>query len=229
MLVDVSTNESMMLYDAAHADGESILWVVFLTVGNLIGLVGNSLVIFASFKYGTFKMDGATIVFVRQLAISDIIFILMYPVPITTTHIAHTWVLGDVMCEVIGHGISIPAMASINVILAVSIHRFMRCKYPKSVRGLDQRKANIIALAIWIFSCCFIVYTFITHMVVVFNGKLGACSFEYNDGAENVVTISVLTLVPFISITTLNLCLWFYVTRYIFLIVVLLRKVINTS
>ena len=203
-------------YEEVHTLVEGVIWGTFLTIGNIVGLIGNSLVIFASLKYGTFKMDGATIVFVRNIAISDMVVILMYGVPIGITNIARTWVFGATMCKIIGYAVSIPAFASINFILIVSIHRYLRCRYPNSaITGIDQKKANIIAVIVWFFSCVFIVYTLIVHGKSDFNAKLAVCSFIYGRDIPNIVIMSLLTLVPFIVITVINIVLWAYVRTYL--------------
>ena len=102
---------------------ESLFYCFFLAIGNTIGLIGNAFVIYASFKYGTFQMDKITILFVRHLAIADIIFIIIYLTPMLITHCFHAWVLGAFLCNVTGYICSIPVTANINFIMAVSIHR----------------------------------------------------------------------------------------------------------
>ena len=203
-------------YEDVHTIAEGVVWGTILTVGNIVGLIGNSLVIFASFKYGTFKMDGVTVVFVRNIAISDVVMILMYAVPIGVTHIARGWVFGKAMCKIIGHAVTIPAFASINFILIVSIHRYLRCRFPHSVvASINKKKANIIAVLVWFFSCVFIAYTFIIHVESNFNVRLAVCSFTYGRDIPNVIIMSLLTLVPFIVITVINLVLWVYVRAYL--------------
>ena len=203
-------------YTVTHSFTEGMIWGTIFTIGNIVGLIGNSLVIFASFKYGSFKLDGTTIVFVRNIAMSDVAMIIMYAVPIGVTNLTRRWVFGEAMCTIIGHAVSIPAFASINFILIVSIHRYLRCRYPNStIARIDQKKANIIAVLVWFFSCVFIAYTFIVHTESDFNEKLVACSFKFGEDIPNLVIMSLLTLIPFIIITVINIVLWVYVRAYL--------------
>ncbi|KAL5265548.1 hypothetical protein ACHWQZ_G006318 [Mnemiopsis leidyi] len=203
-------------YEVSHSFTEGMIWGTVFTIGNIVGLIGNSLVIFGSFTYGTFKLDGTTIVFVRNIAMSDVAMIIMYAVPIAVTNFAGKWVFGETMCTIIGHAVSIPAFASINFILIVSIHRYFRCRYPNStIARTDQKKANIIAILIWFFSCVFIAYTFVVHTKSDFNKKLVACSFKFGEDIPNLVIMSLLTLIPFIVITVINIVLWVYVRAYL--------------
>ena len=47
--------------------------ILVLVVGSLVGCIGNGLVIAASHKYGTLKLDRVTVVLVRNLAIADLV------------------------------------------------------------------------------------------------------------------------------------------------------------
>ena len=90
-----------------------------------MGIVGNILVIIASSKYGTFKLDRITITLVKNLAIADLGIVLMYDIPILSTHIAQRWVMGLHMCYVVGFGFMVPAMANLMFTMLVSIHRLV--------------------------------------------------------------------------------------------------------
>ena len=214
MLNVTGINDSEIHY--AHYNSvpwEGYIWFTLLTTGNVCGIIGNALVIYCSMEYGSFKMDGATIAFVRQIAISDILFILIYSVPIAVTHLFHRWVLGSWVCLILGHGVTVPVMASINFILAVSLHRYLRCKYPHSVREITATKATQISIAIWLFSLALAIYNIASGKSVEFNGKLAACTFHFGHSAYNVGVMILLTLFPFIAITVINLILWVYVTN----------------
>ena len=98
--------------------------ITVLLIGILIGLIGNTMVIISSFKYGTFKLDRVTIVLVRNLAIADLMLVFMYDMPLLVTHLAREWVLGEHMCYVLGFGFVVPCCANMAFVMLVSSHRF---------------------------------------------------------------------------------------------------------
>ena len=99
------------------------LTITFLTLGILVGSIGNILVIIAASKYGTLKLDRITITLVKNLAIADLGIVLMYDLPMLTTHVAQQWVLGIYMCYFVGFGFMVPAMANLTFAMMVSLHR----------------------------------------------------------------------------------------------------------
>ena len=179
------------------------------------GLVGNTFVIYASMRYDAFGMDYATVHLIQQLAAADLIFIIMYLVPMMVTHLAHGWILGETLCVVTGMFCSVPVLANINFILAVSIHRYARCKCPLDIVWLNKKRVRYLCLGLWIYSCLFIVYVYISKAKVSFQPKLGGCQFNFSTSVWNLLVILFTTVVPFLVILTLNVGLWVFVRNIV--------------
>ena len=193
----------------------AIIYSILLIVGNTAGLCGNSLVIFSTLnKQLTFKLDGGTVTFLRNLALADVIFILLYPLPMTLTYCTGWWVYGDWFCTVTGHLISVPVFANMNFILLISLHRFTRCKYPLKVHQLTPNIANMMSGITWAFSCLFIVYTVLQLPGSEFNNVLATCSFLFPRSVLNGVLIVLLIGLPFFIIVLINFLLWLHVRSF---------------
>ena len=60
---------------------------------------------------------------VRNLAIADVMLVVVYDVPLLVTHVAGRWVLGEELCFVVGYGFVVPACANLTFVMLVSSHR----------------------------------------------------------------------------------------------------------
>ena len=129
----------------------------------------------------------------------------------SVTHFAHGWILGRTFCSFTGSVCSVPVTANINFILAISLHRYARCKYPLGLSWLNKTRVRILAWGIWLYSCTFIVYVFCSKAGVAFNPKLGGCVFNFTKSTGNLLIIILTTLVPFLIILSMNLALWWFV------------------
>ena len=171
--------------------------------------------IYASIRYDAFGMDYATVHFIQQLAAADLIFITTYLLPMMVTHLAHGWVLGETLCVVTGMFCSVPVLANINFILAVSIHRYARCKFPLEIAWLNKKRVRYLCLGLWAYSCLFIVYVYISKAKVSFQPKLGGCQFNFSTSPWNLLVILLTTFLPFLIILLLNIGLWLFVRNVV--------------
>ena len=209
----MTTNTSE--WEVTSSPALCILYSTILLPCNVIGLLGNLLVIAATFnKQGTFKLDLGTVIFLRHLALADVLTILMYPIPMTVVFMYQAWVFGDLLCNVIGHAITVPVFANINFILVISVHRYMRCRFPLKVHQLTPRRSTIMCGALWAFSCVFTVYTYAMSMSSEFNQVLATCTFPFQRSTMNAVMIILSTAVPFAIIVSTNVFLWFHVHTF---------------
>ena len=160
-------------------------------------------------------MDYATVHFIQQLAAADLIFITTYLLPMMVTHLAHGWVLGETLCVVTGMFCSVPVLANINFILAVSIHRYARCKFPLEIAWLNKKRVRYLCLGLWAYSCLFIVYVYISKAKVSFQPKLGGCQFNFSTSPWNLLVILLTTFLPFLIILLLNIGLWLFVRNVV--------------
>ena len=192
-----------------------VLYTVLLGFGNTLGLLGNILVMMATYnKSDSFKLDPSTVIFLRHLALADLIFIILYPLPMTLTYGMQRWFYGEWACRIMGHLVSIPVLANINFILVISFHRYVRCRFPHRVHQLTPKMTVTVAALIWAISCLFLFVTVFGKYDSVFNGVLAACTFVYSKSVVNCVLIIFSTAVPFTLIVAVNIALWCHVRSF---------------
>ncbi|XP_048690143.1 G-protein coupled receptor 54-like isoform X2 [Caretta caretta] len=128
-------------------------WLVplFYALIMLLGLVGNSLVIYVVSKHR--QMRTATNFYIANLATTDIIF-LVCCVPFTATlYPLPSWIFGDFMCKLVNYLQQVTAQATCITLTAMSMDRCYATLYPlQSLRYRTPRVAMGVSVAIWISS-----------------------------------------------------------------------------
>uniref|UniRef100_A0A8C9XGN9 KISS1 receptor a n=1 Tax=Sander lucioperca TaxID=283035 RepID=A0A8C9XGN9_SANLU len=124
-------------------------WLVplFFSLIMLVGLVGNSLVIYVISKHR--QMRTATNFYIANLAATDIIF-LVCCVPFTATlYPLPGWIFGNFMCKFVGKQLAWLVLACIVICLKTTNCRLFF--YPlKSLRHRTPRVAMMVSICIWI-------------------------------------------------------------------------------
>ena len=156
-----STNstENSWVFITSNPSERHIL-LLYTSLAALFSLLGNTFVIYATSQYNNnttrqFGMAKPTILMIRQLAISDLLFCFLIIVPHACTLFYSSWVLGDTVCHVMIYCHNIPAISTVSFIFAISLHRYMRCHNPVrerlfSVRGVGS--SLLLAAFIWTWS-----------------------------------------------------------------------------
>ncbi|XP_061653556.1 KISS1 receptor a [Phyllopteryx taeniolatus] len=141
---------------AAEEEGEqhpflTDAWLVplFFSLIMLVGLVGNSVVIYVISKHR--QMRTATNFYIANLAATDIIF-LVCCVPFTATlYPLPGWIFGNFMCKFVAFLQQVTVQATCITLTAMSGDRCYITVYPlKSLRHRTPRMAMIVSVCIWI-------------------------------------------------------------------------------
>ncbi|MGH0171639.1 UNVERIFIED_CONTAM: hypothetical protein FKN15_061683 [Acipenser sinensis] len=118
-------------------------WLVplFFAILMVVGLAGNSLVIYVVTKHK--QMRTVTNFYIANLATTDIIFLVccvpftaaLYPLP--------SWIFGEFMCKLVNYIQQVSAQATCVTLTAMSVDRWYVTVYP--LRSLRQRTPQVAA------------------------------------------------------------------------------------
>ncbi|XP_065652491.1 alpha-1A adrenergic receptor [Hydra vulgaris] len=116
-----------------------------------LGVIGNSVVIITILKNK--KMQTVTNWFILNLAIADILFTIFEITTIIITSIAKRWLLGNIVCDIVGFMNSLFCITSIWTLVMISINRFLHVAKPNDIKIMyTKRRAIIIIIGVWVFS-----------------------------------------------------------------------------
>eukprot|EP00072_Mus_musculus_P041222 XP_006513143.1 PREDICTED: kiSS-1 receptor isoform X3 [Mus musculus] len=125
-------------------------WLVplFFATLMLLGLVGNSLVIYVICRHK--HMQTVTNFYIANLAATDVTFLLccvpftalLYPLP--------AWVLGDFMCKFVNYIQQVSVQATCATLTAMSVDRWYVTVFPlRALHRRTPRLALAVSLSIW--------------------------------------------------------------------------------
>uniref|UniRef100_A0A2K6QWT1 KISS1 receptor n=1 Tax=Rhinopithecus roxellana TaxID=61622 RepID=A0A2K6QWT1_RHIRO len=126
-------------------------WLVplFFAALMLLGLVGNSLVIYVICRHK--PMRTVTNFYIANLAATDVTFLLccvpftalLYPLP--------AWVLGDFMCKFVNYIQQVSVQATCATLTAMSVDRWYVTVFPlRALHRRTPRLALAVSLSIWV-------------------------------------------------------------------------------
>uniref|UniRef100_A0A8C0Z6L6 Kappa-type opioid receptor n=1 Tax=Canis lupus familiaris TaxID=9615 RepID=A0A8C0Z6L6_CANLF len=143
-------SEGAQLESAHISPAIPVIITAVYSVVFVVGLVGNSLVMFVIIRYT--KMKTATNIYIFNLALADALVTTTMPFQ-STVYLMNSWPFGDVLCKIV---ISIDyynMFTSIFTLTMMSVDRYIAVCHP--VKALDFRtpmKAKIINICIWLLS-----------------------------------------------------------------------------
>ncbi|XP_076441488.1 allatostatin-A receptor-like [Babylonia areolata] len=138
-----------------------VVFVYSLTL--LLGLVGNSLVIFSISYYR--RMRSVTNVFLLSLATADLLLVLVCVPVKAVAFFAFTWDFGEAMCKLVNYTQSFSMVCSILTLTVISIERVVAVVFPLRAKYLcTMRHAQIVVLCVWLISAVLAVPTALIYI-----------------------------------------------------------------
>ncbi|XP_058499186.1 type-1 angiotensin II receptor [Solea solea] len=179
----------------------------------VIGIVGNSMVVAVIYCY--MKLKTVANIFVLNLAISDLTFLITLPMWATFAATGYYWPFGGFLCKASAGLVIFNLYTSIFFLTALSIDRYLAIVHPvQSRRFRTVVYARITCVVIWLFAFVLSVPTALTRDVHNINkpnttvcGILHSSNINTKMLKELLVAISLMKsllgfLVPFIIIIT---------------------------
>ncbi|XP_063678902.1 rhodopsin, GQ-coupled-like [Bolinopsis microptera] len=177
----------------------------------VFGFIGNTLVTIATMYRKAFSGDNISIVFVRNLAIADLLYILIQVVPDIAVRLnSHQWILGPTCCFISAHAVYIPGAANMAFIFSISLYRLLSCKFPFQFREtITIQQANVFSIVVWAWSVVPSVLYLCHNTQAVFQPLTSDCEVVFQrKGLVNLVIAGPYVVVPFLGLITCNI--WLY-------------------
>nr|XP_032811824.1 somatostatin receptor type 1-like [Petromyzon marinus] len=143
-------NDSGSEAAAAPVEASTVVLSFIYAVVCLVGLVGNSMVIYVILRYA--KMKTATNIYILNLAVADELFMLSVPFLATSTALHH-WPFGPSLCRLVLSVDGINMFTSVFCLTVLSADRYVAVVHPiKAARYRRPSVAKAINVAVWALS-----------------------------------------------------------------------------
>lgn len=130
----------------------------------VIGIVGNSMVVAVIYCY--MKLKTVANIFVLNLAVSDLTFLITLPMWATVTATRYHWPFGEFLCKASGGLVIFNLYTSVFFLTALSIDRYLAIVHPvRSRRFRTVAYARITCVVIWLVGFMLSVLTAMTRGV----------------------------------------------------------------
>ncbi|XP_003222992.1 leukotriene B4 receptor 1 [Anolis carolinensis] len=181
-----------------------ILVCVVLTVAFAIGIPGNAFVVWTICR--RMKQRPSTVVLILHLAVADLLVLVTMPIWIYS--FAHSWVFNVVMCKALVFAVYCSMYASIFLITALSLERFMAVFYPFAVRCWKKKVVTFLVVSgIWVLSIAFGATIIPFQETDETEMGLQCAARRYDSNAQEVACLLVETTVAFlIPFTIIFIC-----------------------
>ncbi|XP_026147508.1 type-1 angiotensin II receptor [Mastacembelus armatus] len=179
----------------------------------VIGIIGNSMVVAVIYCY--MKLKKVANIFVLNLAVSDLTFLITLPMWATFTATGYRWPFGGFLCKASAGLATLNLYTSIFFLTALSIDRYLAIVHPvRSHRFRTVMYARITCVMIWLFAFVLSVPTALTRDVHnITNSNTTVCGILHpkteNPPRLNLLQLAISLmksllgfLVPFIIIIT---------------------------
>ncbi|KAM4042213.1 type-1 angiotensin II receptor [Anomaloglossus baeobatrachus] len=174
----------------------------------IIGVFGNSLVVIIIYCY--MKMKTVASIFLLNLAIADLCFVITLPLWAAYTAMHYNWPFGSFLCKLSAAAVTFNLYTSVFLLTCLSIDRYIAIVHPMISRiRRTIMVGKIICLSIWIIACLASLPAFIYRSVIPLQDNITVCAFLYpNNTSQTFLTGMNITknvlgfLVPFLIILT---------------------------
>lgn len=191
---------------------EIIYTLIPIVYGSIfvIGIVGNSMVVAVIYCY--MKLKTVANIFVLNLAVADLTFLLTLPMWATSTAKGYYWPFGGFLCKASAGLSMLNLYTSIFFLMVLSIDRYLAIVHPvQSRRFRTVVYARVTCVVIWLFAFALSLPTALTRDVHnISNVNTTVCGILYDNikSLEELLLASTLMksllgfLIPFVVIIT---------------------------
>ncbi|XP_048111387.1 type-1A angiotensin II receptor [Alosa alosa] len=158
----------------------------------VIGIVGNSMVVAVIHYY--MKMKTVANIFVLNLAVSDLTFLITLPMWATVTAMGYHWPFGSFVCKATAALVLFNLYTSVFFLTALSIDRYLAIVRPvESRRYRTVRYARLTCILVWTVSLLLSLPTAFTRSTVHIRGNnITVCAIRGDESNRLLVPLSLM-------------------------------------
>ena len=163
-----------------QSESERNFWTVYFIFVLLSTLVGDTLILYASFHKNAFKINPIIVAVMQHIAVSDLIQAVSTALPTMASLITNSWVLGHPLCYITHHVKIVALFAGIYLLAILSLLKFMIIKYPTLLGCLTAAKTHLLCILVWAVDLLSSIITAVKgHDSVYFDYRKYSCTYDY--------------------------------------------------
>ena len=137
---------------AIQNDTERYIWAAYFLFGLLSSLIGDTLILIATFRRDTFKLNKLLVTIIQHVAISDLANAINFLLPTAISLLANAWVLGEALCHYALYTLYSLYPAGMSLIAVLTTSKCLILRYPLRVAGWTRKRVHVVCSLIWAFS-----------------------------------------------------------------------------
>ena len=162
-------------------NGERYSWAAYFLFGLLSSLIGDTLVLVASFQKGAFKMNKLLVTIMQHIAIADLGNAITFLLPTIISLVADAWILGEATCHLMVYVGYFLYTASMSLIAMLTTSKCLILRYPLRAARWSRKRVHLICSLIWAFSAMNSLIHLAFHKdEIYFQYKSYNCDYRYN-------------------------------------------------
>ena len=178
-----STNYSDIEF-GMHKNAERYFWASYVIFGVLSSLIGDTLILIASFHRDAFKINKILVIVIQHIAVSDLLYTISMSSPVAISLLANSWVLGKALCYVSVYVSYFAFPAGMFLIAVLTTSKFLILRYPLRAASWSTKRAHLVCSFIWAFALIFpILLLAVDKDDVHFDYRSYNCDYGYSSDA----------------------------------------------
>ena len=173
----MSTNkETKILNDSVRYS-----WAAYHIFVLLSSLIGDSLILYASFQKNSFKLNKFIVAIIQHIAVCDLAYALISVLPCALSLVANSWILGEFMCFARVYLAYFIYPTSMYLVALLTTSKFLFLKYPTRCSNWTKKSAHKLCSLVTILPSIFPLFCLITKWDdVEFNYATYTCDYMYS-------------------------------------------------
>ena len=190
-----STNYSDIRF-GTHSNAERYCWVAYFLFGLLSTVIGDILILYATFQRSAFKVNKSIVIIIQHIAVCDLGFALFSALPSAISLIANRWILGDGLCYVRLYAAHYVYPAGMSLIMLLTTTKFLIMKFPFRSARWTPKRVHLVCAVTWVFSLSVnILKLAVDKDDVAFDYRFYTCEYGYRDSRwKTIGTVSYLII-----------------------------------
>ena len=183
-----------------HDKTERYLLSAYTSFIFLSSVIGDTLILIGSMKYNAIKLHKIMVVFIRYMAVGDLVISIFRVLPGAVSLIANDWIFGNILCSASFFMTCIFGGTCCCLISALAFAKFLIVKYPFRAVHFSRKVGHLTTLVIWaIWSCIGVVeiyergafFSYMSYNCDYFNNNRYSIAFGVILGGVGIIATAI--------------------------------------